>query len=106
MLSKGDARLQNIRSQRLDRSPKRVERITRSWYSGLDNAALEPDDRGVGSIVGAQLGQDILHAPLNSLFGNGEMDRDLFVGISGCNQTEHIDFGRCQRFVRGMFRNL
>ena len=41
-----------------------------------------------------------------TVFGYRELCSDLFVGVSGCDQGEDIDFPGCQGFIGGMFGKL
>jgi hypothetical protein len=68
----------------------------------LDNASFQPDDCGVGSIIGAQLGKDALDSTLDGLLGNRKLIPDLLVGISGRDQAQHADFCGGQGVIRRM----
>ena len=61
----------------------------------LDNASLQANHRRLRSVVGAQFGKDVLDAPLDGLLGDRKLIGDLLVGISGCDQPQHTDFGGC-----------
>jgi hypothetical protein len=68
----------------------------------LDDSSLQADHGRLRSIVGAQFGEDVLDSPLDGFLGDLELIRDLLIGISGCDQAEHIDFCRRQRIIRRM----
>ena len=76
----------------------------RAAVSELDRAkaaavqAQRNRDR-VCAIVSAQFGKDVLDSPLDGFLGDRELIRDLFIGISGCDQAEHVDFCRRQGIV-------
>jgi hypothetical protein len=68
---------------RTHRNPKKQIALTPlSRCLELDDAALQPDRNGVGSIIGTELGKNVLDVPLHGFFRDGELRRDLFVGIS------------------------
>ena len=67
-----------------------------------DDSPLQPDHRGVRSIIGAQLGKDGLDSTLDGFLGDLELIRDLLVGIAGRDQAQHIDFCRRQGVIRRM----
>lgn len=52
----------------------------------LDDAALQPNGYGVGSIVGTKLRQYICNAALDSRFANRKLVSNLFICVAGCNQ--------------------
>jgi hypothetical protein len=56
----------------------------------------------MGSVAGAQFGKDVLDSPLDGFLGDRELIRDLLIGISGCDQAEHVDLCRRQGIIRGM----
>ncbi len=58
----------------------------------FDDSALQPYHGGVGSVVGAQFGEDVLDSAFDGFFGDGELISNLFVGIPGGNQTQDTDF--------------
>ena len=68
----------------------------------LDDPSLHANHGCVGSIVGAQLGKDGLDSTLNRFFSNGKLIRDLLVGVARGDQSQHSDFRRRQRIIRGM----
>jgi len=86
-------------------SPKRAKRslfrVTRERLE-CDDPALDPDHGGVGAIVSAQLGEDVLDAPFDGFFADGELRCDLFVRIPIGNQTQDGDLARSQGVVGGM----
>src|SRR5271154_5683642 len=55
--------------------------------SELDDPALEPDHRGVGSVLGAQFGEDVADLAFHRILAGRELRRDLFVGIAVGNKT-------------------
>ena len=63
---------------------------------------FKPDHGRLRSVVGAQFGKDVLDSPLDGLLGDRELIRDLLIGISGCDQAEHVDFCRRQGIIRRM----
>jgi hypothetical protein len=60
----------------------------------FDDSALQPYHGGVGSVVGAQFGEDVLDSAFDGFFRDRELIGNLFVGISGGNQTQDGDFPR------------
>jgi len=48
----------------------------------VDNAALQPDRNGVCPIVRIEFGEDVFDVTLHSLFRDGELSGDLFVGVA------------------------
>ena len=52
------------------RSPKKSRRVTLSSELEFDDPAFHPDHGGVGAVVGAQFGEDILYSTLDSFFGD------------------------------------
>jgi len=70
------------------------------------NPALESDHGGVGSVLGAQFGEDVPDLALHRVLAGRELRRDLFVGIPLGNETQDTDFRRGQRIVGGMFGEL
>ena len=54
-----------------------------------DDSPLQPDHRGVGSIIGAQLGEDGLDSALDGLLGDRKLIRNLLVRIAGRDQSQH-----------------
>ena len=73
---------------------------------GLDDSALHPDHRGVGSIVRPQFGEDVLDSSLDGFFRDPELRRNLFVGVPGRDQTEDLDFSRSQGLICGVLGKL
>src|SRR3984957_20456699 len=71
--------------------------------SELNDPALEPDHGGVGSVLGAQFGEDVPNLTLHRVLAGRQLRRDLFVGIPLGNETQDTDFCRRQRIVGGMF---
>src|SRR5690242_17014170 len=63
-------------------SPKRVEREPLLRSSGVDDSAFDPDHGGMGPIVCAQLGEDVLHSSFYGFFGDGELRGDLLVRVA------------------------
>ena len=66
-------------------SPKGVVQITLSSELKFDNSALQTYHRGVGSVVGAQFGEDVSNPALDRFFGDRQLIRDLLIRISGGN---------------------
>src|SRR5215469_14099113 len=56
------------------------------------DSPLDADHGGLGPVVRAQLGEDVLDPPLHGLLGDRKLVGDLFVGIAGGNQPQHTDF--------------
>src|SRR5271170_2408348 len=71
--------------------------------SELDDPALEPNHGGVGSVLGAQFGEDVPDLALHGVLTGRDLRRDLFVGIPAGDETQDTDFRRGQRVVGGMF---
>jgi hypothetical protein len=74
--------------------------------SGLNKPALDGDHGGVGPVGRAEFGENILDAALDAVFRNRKPCGDLFVPMSGCDQPQHIEFGRRQRITDGMLGKL
>ena len=68
--------------------------------------APHSDHRGVGSIVGAQFGKDILDASLDDVLRDRELRGNLFIGIPGGDQPKHIDFTGRQGFIVSVLSGL
>jgi len=51
-----------------------------------DNATLQANGYGMGSIVRAKFGQYVCNAALDGRFTDRKEISDLFIGIAGCNQ--------------------
>src|SRR5208337_1524560 len=62
----------------------------------LDDASFQGDRRGVGSVLGAQLGKNASDPALDRLLGGGELIRNFLVGVPCSYQPQHVDFRRCQ----------
>src|SRR5580692_13091140 len=60
-------------------SPKRSRKKHSFESLEFDDAAFDPDHGGVGSVVRAQLGEDVLHSSLDGFLRNSELMRNLFV---------------------------
>ncbi len=58
----------------------------------FDDPAFEPDHRGVGAIVGVQLGEDAPDLTLDGVFGHREQRRNLFIGIALGDQAQDAHF--------------
>src|SRR5882724_3361981 len=65
----------------------------------LDDAALEPDHRGVGAVLGAELRQDVAHLALDGFLAERELLGDFLVGVALCDEAQHPDLRRGQRIV-------
>ena len=72
----------------------------------FDDSALQPDHRGVGSVVGAQFGEDVPDLTLDGLFADRELSRNYLVGIARGNQIKDADFRRGQSVIGGVFGKL
>jgi len=72
----------------------------------LDDSALQTDHRGVGSVVGAQFGEDVSDLALDGFFADRELRGNLFVSIPFGNQTQDTDFRWGQGVIGGMFGDL
>ena len=59
---------------------------------GFDDAALHANRGGMGSVVSAQFGEDVLDSALDGFFGDRELIRNLFIRIPRRNQAQHTDF--------------
>ena len=73
-------------------SPKRLVRNTLSSELKFDDSALQSYHRGVGSVVGAQFGEDVSDLALDSFFAQRKLRGNLFVGISARNQPQDLNF--------------
>jgi hypothetical protein len=69
----------------------------------LDDSALQTDHGGVGSVVGAQLEEDVSDLALDGFFADGELRGNLFVGIPFGNQPQHTHFCRGLRLRFGLW---
>src|SRR5208337_4467133 len=72
----------------------------------FDDAALDPYHGGVGSVVGAQFGEDVFDSPFDGFLGDRELLRNLFVGIASGNQTQDSHFRRREGVISGMLSQL
>ena len=77
-----------------------------SSESEFDDPAFEPDHRGVGAIVGAQLGKDAPDLTLDGVFGDRELRGNLFIGIALGDQAQDAHFRRRQGLIGGMLGEL
>src|SRR5580765_1101341 len=75
-------------------------------YLNLDDSALQTDRRGVGTVVGAQFGEDVPDLTLDRFFADRKLRRNLFIGISFRNQAQDTHFCRSQGVIGGMFGKL
>lgn len=87
-------------------TPKRFVLTTLSSELRFDDSALQPDHRGVGSVVGAQFGEDVPDLALDGLFADRELSRNYLVGIARGNQIKDADFRRGQSVIGGVFGEL
>src|SRR5258708_12156091 len=71
--------------------------------SELDDAALESDHGGVGSVLGAQFGEDVPDLALHRVLAGRELRGDLFVRIPLGNEAQDTDFRGGQPIASGMF---
>jgi hypothetical protein len=53
----------------------------------LDNASFQADHCRLGAVTGAQFRKDILNSALHRFLGDGELIRNLLIGISSCDQA-------------------
>src|SRR5580700_10399734 len=83
-------------------TPKRFVLTTLSSELRFDDSALQPDHRGVGSVVGAQFGEDVPDLALDGLFADRELSRNYLVGIARGNQIKDADFRRGQSVIGGV----
>src|SRR5271165_4423308 len=60
----------------------------------------------MGPIVGAQLRENAADVALDGRFLNGELVRNLLVGIARGDQAKHIYFARSQRIIRSVLSQL
>ena len=60
----------------------------------------------MGSVVGAQFGEDVSDLALYGFFADGELHGNLFVGIPFGDQPQHTHFCRGQRVIGGMLGKL
>ena len=67
----------------------------------FDDPAPNPDHGGVGAIVSAQFGEDVLHAAFDGFLAERELSSDLLVGISIGNQTQDVVFFRGLKVAPG-----
>src|SRR5271154_5271640 len=81
-------------------------RITLLSELKFDDSALQTYHRGVGSVVGAQFGEDVSDLAFDGFFTDGKLSGNLLIGISFGNQAQDAHFCRAQRIIRGMLREL
>ena len=60
--------------------------------SQSDDAALQPNRNRMRPIIRVQFGKDIRDVALDRRFADIEAVCDLFVGISGSDQQQHVNF--------------
>ena len=60
----------------------------------VDDAALGRDYGGSCSIIDSELGKNVLHVSLNSLFANVQGGGDLFVAKAVCHKLHDFHFAR------------
>ena len=60
----------------------------------LDDSALQTNDCRVRAVIGVQLRKNALDATLDSVFGDGELIRDLLVRIASGDEPQHDHFSR------------
>src|SRR6266403_3279371 len=87
-------------------SPKGLVRITLTSALTCDASALQTYQRGVGSVVGAQFGEDVSDLAFDGFFTDRKMRGNLFIGIPFGTQAQAAHFCRGQRVIRGMLRKL
>ena len=63
-----------------------------SYRLQLDDPALDPDGDGVGAVVCAEFGEDVLDVALHRFLRDRELGRNLFVGVPAGHQPQHVDF--------------
>src|SRR5258707_851102 len=88
------------------RTLKRSAQATLLSYLNLDDSALHPDHRGMGTVVGAQFGEDVPDLALDSLFADRELCSNLIVGIPFGDQPQDTDLRWGQGVIGGMFGKL
>src|ERR1700735_98990 len=87
-------------------TPKRFVLTTLSSELRFDDSALQPDHRGVGSVVGAQFGEDVPDLALDGLFADRELIRNFLVCMAGCNQIKDAYLRWGQSVIGGVFGEL
>ena len=70
----------------------------------LDDSSLQADHGGMGSIIRAQFGKDVLDSALHGFLSDRELIRNLLVRFASCDQSQHGDFSRCKCIIRCMLR--
>ena len=89
MSNKGvSSEIQVTRSQFDPKPSKGPSRITLLSYLNLDDSALQTDHRGVGTVVGAQFGEDVPDLALDRFFADRKLRGNLFIGIPFRNQAQ------------------
>src|SRR5262245_50640379 len=69
--------------------------LSRGWrHLEVDDPALQTDGDGMRSIVGRELGEDVLDVALDGFFGDRELSGDHLVRVPAGNEPQHLDFAR------------
>ena len=87
-------------------SPKRLARITLLSELKFEDSALQTYHRGVGSVVGAQFGEDVSDLAFDGFFTDRKLRCNLLIGIPFGNQAQDAHFCWGQRVIGGMLRKL
>src|SRR5215469_14054735 len=62
-------------------------------------SALQTDHGGLGSVVGAQFGEDVPDLAFDGFFADRELSGNFFVGVPAGNQFQDPDFRRREGIV-------
>ena len=73
-----------------------------SGYLQFDNPALQPYRDGMGSVIGAKLGEDARHVPLDRLLCDRKLSPDLLVRIPSRDQPENLHLALLQAAFAGV----
>jgi hypothetical protein len=83
--------LENREFTKESTDPKLGWRDTPFGGSKLDNSASYRGSDCVSPVVGVELREYICDVAFHGLLGNAKFVCDLFVGIAGCDQSQHLD---------------
>jgi hypothetical protein len=84
----------------------RFRAATATERSGLNDAALHPDHRGMGAIVRPEFREDVLDPAFDGFFRDRKLSGDFLVRIPGSDQAKDIDFRRGEGFAPGVLGEL
>src|SRR5271163_2615246 len=71
--------------------------------SNVENAPLQGNRHGMGSVRRVELWQDAFHMRLDGSLGDVELGGDQLVGLSRRHSPQHFDLALGEGIVRNMF---